>query len=100
MASVAPSRYVTGRLAVRIRNHNTTALLAVVLLIAACSDADVNTLYRNSVTDPSMRIHVATFDATDGEKYNNGNCEQARELFQAQPGVKTRFWCEKGKYRK
>ena len=47
-----------------------------------------------------MRLHVATFDAADGEAYNRGNCDQAKELFQAQPGVKTKFWCEKGRYRK
>lgn len=49
-------------------------------------------LYHNSVTDENMRIHVATFDATDGgEAYNRSNCDQA------QPGVKTKFWCEKGR---
>jgi hypothetical protein len=58
------------------------------------------TLYRNSVTDPNMRLHVATFDAAEMAEYNSSNCEQARELFQAQLGVKTRFWCEKGVYRK
>jgi hypothetical protein len=55
-------------------------------------------LYHNSVTDENMRIHVATFDATDGgEAYNRSNCDQAQALFQAQPGVKTKFWCEKGR---
>ena len=38
-------------------------------------------LYRNSVTDENMRINVATFDATDGEAYNRGNCEQANCCF-------------------
>ncbi len=57
-------------------------------------------LYRNSVTDENMRIHVATFDATDGEPYNRGNCEQAQLLFQNQPGVKVKFWCEKGRFKK
>ncbi len=64
------------------------------------SDGSVFVLYRNSVTDENMRLHVATFDTTDGENYNRGNCEQARELFQAQPGVKTKFWCEKGRFLK
>ncbi|KNZ30795.1 MAG: hypothetical protein AD742_20955 [Methylibium sp. NZG] len=57
-------------------------------------------LYRNSVTDENMRIHVATFDAADGEAYNRGNCEQAQSLFQGQSGVKTKFWCEKGRFKK
>jgi len=26
--------------------------------------------------------------------YNLENCEVARDLFQAQPGVKVEFWCE------
>jgi hypothetical protein len=40
---------------------------------------------------------LATFDASDG---NKENCEQAQALFQAQPGVKTKFWCEKGRFKK
>lgn len=47
-----------------------------------------------------MRIHVASFDARDGEKYNSENCQIGKDLFQAQPGVKARYWCEKGRYRK
>jgi len=46
-----------------------------------------------------MRIHVATFDSDDGDKYNEENCRMAMELFQKQPGVKVRYWCEKGRYR-
>ena len=60
----------------------------------------VFTLYRNSVTDENMRIHVSTFDAADGEAYNRENCELAQLLFKAQPGVKTKFWCEKGRFKK
>jgi len=82
-----------------------SALVAWVALGAsACSagssDSDVFTLYRNSVTNENTRIHVATFDAAEKEEYNRGNCEQAQVLFQAQPGVKVKFWCEKGRYRK
>ena len=58
------------------------------------------TLYRNSVSDPNMRIHVASFDANEKEEYNRENCDVAQKLFLAQPGVKTKFWCEKGRYRK
>ncbi len=78
------------------------AQLMIATAIAGCrvADGDSYTLYRSSVADSTMRIHVATFDATEGEKYNQENCEQARELFQAQPLVRTRFWCEKGRYRK
>ena len=54
----------------------------------------------DSVTDPNMRIHIATFDASEKEEYNRENCEIAAKLFGTQPGVKTKFWCEKGRFRK
>ena len=49
---------------------------------------------------------VLTFDVTTGlndsliHSYNFENCQIAQELFQRQDGVKTKFWCEKGKYKK
>jgi len=58
------------------------------------------TLYRNSVMDESTRIHVATFDASDGHKYNMENCDIARSLFGTQQGVRVRYWCEKGRFNK
>ena len=84
-------------------NRNLKALLAAFVTAAglvACGDSASFTLYRNILLDENMRIHVATFDAAGGEPYNRGNCEQAQSLFQAQPGVKTKFWCEKGRFRK
>jgi hypothetical protein len=78
-----------------------TILALLVVVAAGCSsDGKTFTLYRNSVTDENMRLHVASFNATEGEAYNKGNCEQAQKLFQAQPGVKTKFWCEKGAFKK
>jgi hypothetical protein len=61
---------------------------------------DTYTLYRNGVGDPNMRLHVASFDTADGEAYNRENCDIAAKLFQQQDGVTTRFWCEKGKFKK
>lgn len=61
------------------------------------------TLYRNSVADSAMRIHIATFDADQGdssEDYNRENCWIAANLFQSQPSVTIRYWCERGIYRK
>jgi hypothetical protein len=56
---------------------------------------------RNSVLDAAMRIHIATFDAADsGEGYNLQNCNIAADLFQNQPGVNVRYWCEPAWYRK
>jgi hypothetical protein len=70
------------------------------------SGADVYTLYRSSVSDlnaaghSGMRIHIATFDSTDGGTYNQENCDVARKLFQQQPGVAVNYWCEKGRYKR
>ena len=75
-------------------------LIFSLLLLSGCSQSESYTLYRNSVTDENMRIHVASFNSSDGENYNQGNCKIAQELFQKQDGVKTKFWCEKGVFRK
>jgi hypothetical protein len=78
-----------------------TLLLATLPTVAnAQTDAEVYTLYRNSVLDSSMRIHVASFDTTDGADYNSENCNVAADLFQRQEGVITRYWCEQGHYRR
>ncbi|MBT9513271.1 MAG: hypothetical protein IV104_13070 [Acidovorax sp.] len=75
-------------------------VLALVMTAAGGAVASTFTLYRNSPLDPSMRLHVATFDAADGEQYNRENCNLAADLFSRQGGVKTRFWCEAGRFRK
>ena len=69
------------------------------VVLLGCSDGTAYTLYRISVAMESARVHIATFDASDGAPYNDENCSYARDLFQRQSGVKTTFWCEKGKYR-
>lgn len=76
------------------------ALLGLASL-AGCGGSDgVYTLYRSSPIDANMRIHVATFDASDGHDYNNENCRLASDLFRTQPGVTVRYWCEKGRYKR
>lgn len=78
-------------------------IFLMVALVAGCSapSGDVYTLYRNSLLDTTMRIHIATFDAREsGQTYNQENCMLAAELFSRQQGVKTKFWCEKGGYKK
>jgi hypothetical protein len=53
--------------------------------------------YHNSVTDENMRIHVATFDATDGgEAYNRSNCDQAQALFRRNPMSKPNSGAKRG----
>ena len=82
------------------------AVLSVLALVVAtgCSDRasvrDTYTLYRSSLVEGVSRLHVATFDAKDGDSYNSGNCDLAASLFQQQDGVTVRFWCEKGGYKK
>jgi len=67
---------------------------------------DMATLYRDSVVIENARMHIATFnssiEAWRGNLfwYNWENCMTAAKLFQGQSGVKTRFWCEKGPYKK
>lgn len=82
----------------------TTCVLSALLIAtnasSAASAVETYTLYRDSVTDQSMRVHVASFDASDGQAYNSENCAQAAVLFQAQPEVKTKFWCERGRFKK
>lgn len=75
--------------------------LSCVVALGGCSPGDgaTYTLYRNSALDQSMRVHVATFDSSDGEDYNDENCNVAQQLFQRQGGVTVRYWCEKGRFR-
>ena len=78
------------------------AALACSSAVAECSSAVAECdkpqgtfkLYRGSV-QAGERIHVATFDAIHGETYNRDNCDTARKLFESQPGVIVRYWCER-----
>lgn len=62
----------------------------------------VYTLYRSSAITggDKWRLHVATFDSSDGAQYNRDNCEIAKSLFQSQPGVTVTYWCERGYFSK
>ena len=75
----------------------------IALLLTACGESSY-TLYRSSAVSnggENWRVHVATFDAKGGgEGYNMGNCQIAEELFQKQPGVTVKYWCEKGVFKK
>jgi hypothetical protein len=75
-------------------------LFVIINSVALASNDDVYTLYRDSaVRNSQTRIHIATFDSADGEDYNKTNCFIAADLFQKQPGVSVRYWCEKGRYK-
>lgn len=64
------------------------------------------TLYRNSTLDAALRIHWATFDASEPDaSYNIRNCQMAARLLNANyletggsedDGVG--FWCEPGTF--
>jgi hypothetical protein len=75
------------------------AAMVVLMALAGCGDSGVYTLYRSSVSDTNARYHVASFDSADGDKYNNENCQIGKDVYQRQPGVIVRFWCEKGRYK-
>lgn len=64
------------------------------------AEGDTYILYRNSLIDASMRIHLASFDTTEGAAYNQENCRLAALLFRSQPGVTVSYWCEPGPYRR
>lgn len=82
-------------------NYLTAICVLMVLSGNALADGSgIYTLYRNSIVMKGARLHIATFDAIDGELYNQENCEVAATLFSKQPKVKTTFWCEKGNFKK
>lgn len=72
------------------------------LILAGCGGGaegrDTYTLYSSGIKDPANRVHLATFDSEKGAEFNKTNCELAQRLFQSQPGVTVKFWCERGKY--
>ena len=94
-------------------------LLIFVLVVAASAcerrleETPSFTLYRNSPTDQSLRVHWGTFDARDSDpNYNQNNCMMAARLLNANAnasefirgGKETTshvgFWCEPGRYSK
>lgn len=79
-----------------------TAIMIGLLLTGCDRGAPANstyTLYRGSIAEVGGRVHMATFDAAESGSYNMENCNIARGLFEAQPGVTVRYWCELGRYR-
>ena len=92
------------------RACRTIVLLALASQVAACggNEGEV-TLYRNSPIDRQMLVHLATFDASDGQAYNYGNCSMAARLMNANmeasaekegldPHSGVGFWCENGAF--
>lgn len=81
--------------------RNTASILVLGVIASACGGPEpgpVYTLYRNSLAVQG-RVHIATFDAKESGSYNMENCNLAVKLFQSQPGVSVRFWCEPGSFK-
>ena len=92
---------------------NKICFAAIMFVLTACSPEggrgttdDAYTLYRTSPVDSTLRIHVATFDSTEGYDdalYNRENCEYAREAFGKREDfrkARIEYFCEKGLYKK
>ena len=77
--------------------------LTLVITVSCSGSGDVYTFYRNSLLDPSKRIHVATFDSKAGmpsnPDYNRLSCEETAMLYNKNDPSGQVWWCEKGKYR-
>ena len=76
--------------------------IAVALLLTSAALAQpaderaVWTLYRENTVDHKTAVHIATFDAAQGERYNREHCLIVRDLLQGPPGGRIRYWCEPG----
>ena len=78
--------------------------LVSAMAVFGCSDAadPTYTLYRNSSLDPALRVHVATFDTSEGgavNPYNRLQCEEIAELMTENDSEQKRWWCERGRFR-
>lgn len=85
----------------------------IVVLLSACSEPKSSrvTLYRNSPFGADIRVHWATFDASESDpSYNMNNCLMAARLLNANVSASAQaegkerdnsvgFWCENGYYR-
>jgi hypothetical protein len=67
----------------------------VLLGCSNASDTIVYTLYRNSVVMEGARFHVATFDSTESERYNNDNCLTPVTCFSNNRASRQRFGAKK-----
>lgn len=71
--------------------------------------SEAATLYRNSPLSAALRVHFATYDASDGIEFNLSNCEMTARLLNAnirasaaaegkRPYDDVGFWCEVGEF--
>ncbi|WP_140870684.1 hypothetical protein [Sphingomonas oligophenolica] len=86
-------------------------LSAAALLGCSAGNGSTATLYRNSPFDASLRVHFASFDASESDpNYNIGNCRMVSRLMNANITASAKaegkprdesagFWCEEGGFR-
>lgn len=78
-------------------------LVCLLMLLAGChhhsTGPGVYTLYRNTGGNPEARVHVATFDSVEEEKFNQLNCQLSATALENEPMVVAKFWCEPGRYK-
>ena len=60
-------------------------------VMARCEGAVVGWIAHGRTSESATDASGSGSDA-----YNNENCQQAQTLFQQQPAVIVKFWCEKG----
>lgn len=87
------------------------SIVMAMLALAGCDQTSPTyTLYRNSSVGAELRIHFASFDASDkglpgAHTYNQENCQLAADVLNENVGKlnegkhPARFWCEKGSFR-
>ncbi|OHD05588.1 hypothetical protein [Sphingopyxis sp. RIFCSPHIGHO2_12_FULL_65_19] len=88
-------------------------MVLLAIMVAGCSSAKDEaasaTLYRNSILDPSMRVHFASFNAPDKAPFNIDNCEMVARIMNANVDASSAkegkprnqsagFWCERGDF--
>lgn len=88
------------------------AVFGLFVLSACGSSGDQGqaaTLYRNSILDPGMRVHFASFNAPDKTPFNIDNCEMVARIMNANVDASSAkegkprnqsigFWCERGSF--
>lgn len=89
------------------------ATILIGMALAGCSAgesaSDKATLYRNSILDPAMRVHFASFNAPDKAPFNIDNCEMVARIMNANVDASSAkegkprnqavgFWCERGNF--
>ena len=84
---------------------NSAALMSAAVIFSVpekvnASERSIVTLYTSSNIIKNYRGHIATFDADERLEYNWYNCINAANMFENQPGVIIKYWCEKGPYSK